>query len=276
MKRNGFLFREMSVTTKLILINAAIFFLVSILAFFIPNIFDYLALKPADILQGKNLWTIFTSIFIHANVMHILFNMFSLWFVGGFVEKIIGRKRFIWFYLISGVFASIVFVLAAGAGGMLGGIWEKILGDPTVAGVGASGALFGIIGLLTILTPRNRVYLIAGPLVAIIIEAVIESFVSNSAVLSVISVVVSVYIFISIFSLFSLNPRTRRISFPLEMPFWVLPIVAIVPLVIIGLFVPLPIGNTAHFGGLIAGLIYGLYLRKKYKRKVQMLDRMFK
>ena len=60
------------------------------------------------------------------------------------------------------------------------------------------------------------------------------------------------------------------------MPFWVLPIVAIVPLVVIGLFVPLPIGNTAHFGGLIAGLLYGIYLKKKYKRRAQIISKFFR
>ena len=57
------------------------------------------------------------------------------------------------------------------------------------------------------------------------------------------------------------------------MPFWLLPLVAIVPLVIIGLFVELPIGNTAHFGGFLAGVVYGFYLRKKYSRKIRMLER---
>ena len=55
----------------------------------------------------------------------------------------------------------------------------------------------------------------------------------------------------------------------------VLPIVAIVPLIIVGLFVSLPIGNTAHLGGLIAGLGYGFYLRKKYPRKTRMISQQF-
>ena len=59
------------------------------------------------------------------------------------------------------------------------------------------------------------------------------------------------------------------------MPFWLIPFVAIVPLVIIGLFVRLPIGNTAHFGGLMVGIFYGIYLRKKYKRKTKILSRYF-
>jgi len=75
--------------------------------------------------------------------------------------------------------------------------------------------------------------------------------------------------------MFSFNPRLRRFAIPLGMPFWVLPIVAIVPLVIVGLFVQLPIGNTAHFGGLIAGLFYGNYLKNKYRNKTAMIRRRF-
>jgi membrane associated rhomboid family serine protease len=60
------------------------------------------------------------------------------------------------------------------------------------------------------------------------------------------------------------------------MPLWLLPVVAIIPLVIVGLFFPLPIGNMAHFGGLLAGLGYGFYLRRRYKKKVQLLGRYFR
>lgn len=57
---------------------------------------------------------------------------------------------------------------------------------------------------------------------------------------------------------------------------WLAPIVAIVPLVIISFTIDLPIGNSAHFGGLIVGLIYGLYLRLKYPQKMLMLKRFFR
>jgi len=55
------------------------------------------------------------------------------------------------------------------------------------------------------------------------------------------------------------------------MKLWVAPIIAIVPLVLIGLFVDLPIGNSAHIGGLLIGLLYAFYLRKKYKRKTALI-----
>jgi len=258
-------------TSKLIISNVAVFILASILSIFIKNSLDFLALKPADFIHGINVWTIVTSMFMHAGVMHLFFNMFSLWFVGRFAETIIGRKRLLYFYLISGLFAGIVFALLSGLFGNAG-IGERIFGNPDIAGVGASGAIFGLIGLIAVLTPRNKVYLIAGPLIAIVLQATAESVFPNSTVLTLLSLIVTIYIFISIFSLFSFNQRRMKIALPLEMPFWLLPIIAIVPLVVVGLFVPLPIGNTAHLGGLIAGIVYGLYLRKKYQKKIKLLN----
>ncbi len=270
----GFFLKNMSITTKLIIAEVIFFVLAGILGLFIPNFIDYIALKPGMIVQGKYLWTLVTSMFMHAGFMHLFFNMLSLWFVGRFAENIIGRKRFLYFYLISGIIAGIVFALLAGFFG--GGDLGRLFGSPDISGVGASGAIFGIVGVVSVLTPFNRVYLIAGPLIAIVIQVIAESFFGNGALISLLGIAVSIYIFISIFSMLSFNRRTARIAVPIEMDFWLLPVIAIVPLVVIGLFVPLPIGNTAHFGGLLAGLIYGYYLRKKYRKKVKMLDSIYR
>ena len=211
--------------------------------------------------------------FMHGGFPHLIFNMISLAFVGTFIERIIGKRRFILFYLLSGIIAGILFVLLAGFFGSsyLGG---RLFGNPDVFGVGASGAIFGLVGLIAILTPKNKVYLIAGPLIAIILEAILGNFLSQN-IMSVISVLSTIYIFVSIFAMFSFNPKTRRFALPLEMPFWLLPIIAIVPLVVIGLFVELPIANSAHFGGLLVGLLYGLYLKIKYPKKTAIISRYF-
>lgn len=181
---------------------------------------------------------------MHGGLAHLLFNMISLFFIGNFVEKIIGRKRFFWFYLISGILAGLFYVILSYFFGV-GYIGEKLFINPNIFAVGASGAIFALLGLLSLLTPFNKVYLVAGPLIAIVIQALFAQFIPASLT-SVFDILITIYFFIAVFSMFSFSSRLRKIAIPLEMPFWLLPIIAIVPLVIIGLFINLPIGNTAH------------------------------
>jgi len=261
-------------THYLIAINVISFFLTLIINYFYPDLTSYLALTPSLILQGKHLWTLITSIFVHASFAHLFFNMVSLFFLGTIVEKIIGKKRFVTFYLISGILAGLFFVLLAGFFGT--GIGAKIFGGATSSGVGASGAIFALVGILTILIPNKKVYLIAGPLLAIILQSVLGFFITNNALLNVFDIFVSIYIIFSMFSLISFNPRIQKFTFPVELSFWIVPIISIIPLIIVGLFVPLPIGNMAHLGGFITGLIYGVYLKIKYKNKSKRLKEYFK
>jgi membrane associated rhomboid family serine protease len=270
----GILLSNVSLVGWIILINFVVYLTEIILLSAYPDSIKYFALNAENILAGKYLWTIVTHMFSHVSFFHLFVNMFSLYFIGGFAEKVIGRKRFLLFYLISGIFAGILSVILAGFFGF--GIWEKILGSPSIPMIGASGAIFGLVGLLAVLVPYSRVYLIAGPLIAIVFEAVFGVFVKSSALLGIVGFIVNFYIILSILMMFSFNPATRKIIVPIELPFWLLPIVAILPLVIIGFFVFLPIGNVAHFGGLLAGLVYGAYLRKRYSNKVKMLQRYFR
>jgi len=132
-----------------------------------------------------------------------------------------------------------------------------------------------LLGVLAVLIPKNKIYLIAGPLLALIAEFVIMAIFPSSAVSSVLGFLVTFYFIFSFFAIFSFNRKLLRLAVPLEMPMWLLPIVAIVPLIVIGLFVELPIGNTAHLGGLIAGIFYGTYLKNKYRRKTAAIRKMF-
>jgi len=250
------LFKNISLTYWIIFANVlvAIFFII------FPNLVGSFALKPSDIVQGKNLWSLVTHMFMHAGFFHLFFNMFTLFFIGGFIEKIIGQKRFFWFYLLAGLLGGIFFVIA--------GLWG--LSNPEIYGVGASGAIFGLLGLMAILTPKARVYLIAGPLIAIILLSVIEAIFGSIGILNL---VLNIYFLVSLFAIFSFS-SFRKIALPIEMPLWILPIIAIVPLAVIGYFVELPIGNSAHLGGLVLGLGYGWILASRYKKKVRMLRKM--
>jgi membrane associated rhomboid family serine protease len=84
---------------------------------------------------GGDWWRLITSAFLHANLVHIGFNMLALWWFGGPVEEYLGRVRFILLYVVAGL---------AGAAGAL-------LQAPTAPTLGASGAIFGILGAMLIL-----------------------------------------------------------------------------------------------------------------------------
>jgi len=219
--------RGLSVVTWLILINIAIFIVELILLAISEDFINIIALKPSNILQGQYLWTLVVHMFVHDPsfpFLHLIVNMFVLFSLGGLSEKIIGRKRFIWFYLIGGTFAGILSVILAGFFGN-SDIGARVFGSPDIFMVGASGAVFAIAGLYVTLLPRLK--------------------------------------FMIIF-----------------LPFFSLPAYIMVPLVLFGMwivsiFANWPIGNVAHFGGFLVGILYGVYLRRKYKRKVQRLQRMF-
>src|SRR3989344_8033842 len=140
----------LSINTILILINALLFLIFILLVKFNLLTWDSIALKPSNILQGKYLWTFLTSMFMHGGFFHLAVNMFVLFSLGSFCEQIIGRKRFFWFYILSGLFAGIVFVLLAGYFGNTE-LGARIFGSPDIAGVGARGAKFAIAGLFMIL-----------------------------------------------------------------------------------------------------------------------------
>ena len=184
------------------------------------NICKDVALSPVLVLAGENLWTFITSMFSHFGLGHLAMNMISLMFIGGLVERLIGKKRFLWFYLVAGLFAGVLYVLLAGIFGT-SEISARLFGSPTTFAVGASGAIFGLGGLLAVLVPRMRVL----------------------------------------------------VFFIIPMSMWAAMTFFIVVLWVVSFGTGLPIGNSAHFGGLIVGIIYGFYLKQKYPKKVEILRR---
>ena len=264
-KRSFFSLFNFSITVQLIFLNVLCFIL-SYIAFAIYGeklILENFALMPSLIISGNNLWTLATSMFLHGGFFHLFANMFSLFFIGSFLENLIGKKRFLWTYIIAGLMGGVFFVLAS-----------LIFGGMDVPAVGASGAIFGLLGVLAVLVPYSKISLILGPFVLIILDVVLGAFIPPNFS-SVFSMFVNILMILMIFSLFSFNSSFRKISLPVELPMWLLPIVAIVPLAIIGLYIDLPIGNSAHLGGLVVGVVYGFYLRKKFPNKTKRIQTYF-
>ncbi len=213
-KKKKSILNDLSLNTLFIVLNVILFIVFSLLIKFNVFSWDIIAIKPSNILAGKYIWTFLTSMFMHAGFFHLFVNMLSLFFVGSLIEKIIGKKRYFWFYIFSGIFAGMFFVL-------LSLIFNSDFGTYAV---GASGALFGLIGLLMLLTPDLPVYVMFIPI-----------------------------------------PIKMKYAAPgMLILLWV-----------ISLAGNISIGNTAHLGGLIAGLIYGISLRSKYKNKTKYIRKRF-
>src|SRR3989338_2863515 len=198
-KKKSFL-SGLSVNTQIIILNIILFIVFSILIRTNILTWDYIAIKPSNIFEGKYIWTFLTSMFMHGGLFHLFVNMFSLFFVGSLIQKLLGQKRYLSFYLIAGLFAGIFFVLAS----------LIFPADFNSYAIGASGALFGLIGLMMFLTPNLPVYVMFIPI-----------------------------------------PIKIKYAAPgILILLWLISVLG-----------EIPIGNTAHLGGLIVGLIYGFYLR---------------
>ena len=148
---------------ELIALNAAMFMLQIASGGTLTNL---LAFVPATALQHP--WTILTSLFLHANPMHLLFNMWALFVFGPLLEKTVGRNKFLAIYFISGIVGNVGFALFY---------------PPATAGIGASGAIYGIIGALAMILPNLVVLVFFLPLplwMAAIGWALLEFFSSFS------------------------------------------------------------------------------------------------
>ncbi len=87
-------------------------------------------------------WTLLTSMFVHAGFFHFFMNMLMLYFFGRFVLGLIGENRFLLVYFVGGLAGSLFFVL---------------VGPTFATAVGASGALYAVMGTLAVLRPRIKV-----------------------------------------------------------------------------------------------------------------------
>lgn len=87
-------------------------------------------------------WRLLTAIFLHGGIFHLLMNAYALWIFGPVVERELGRVRFLLIFLTTGLFASAVSYAFAS--------------DPVQVSVGASGAIFGVVGAFVSFNYRHR------------------------------------------------------------------------------------------------------------------------
>lgn len=149
--------------TKILIIANIVFFFLAVLPDFTRSNWLYAlfgnsdsleravstyGLVPAEVLRGQRLYTLFTSMFLHADLIHLGGNMLFLYVFGDNVEDALGHFRYAIFYFVAGIIGS------------LAHISSLLYFDPSglyVATIGASGAISGVLGAYLLLYPRARV-----------------------------------------------------------------------------------------------------------------------
>ena len=142
--RKPFKYTYKNAVLVIALINVAVFILTSLFR----NLSTYLGLVPILVVESQTYWQFFTYQFVHGDFFHLAFNMLALFFFGVPVERKIGTKEFILYYLLIGTI-----------GGVLSFLVYAATGFYIISLVGASGAIFGVLLLYAVIYPNSVVYL---------------------------------------------------------------------------------------------------------------------
>lgn len=163
--------RTITFNTWLIIANVAVFVVQGMLPRNIHTVWG-----PADpiyafghfsTVQGfmrLEVWRLVSFQFIHANLIHLVFNMFGLWMFGSLVEDRLGFKRYAAYYIVCGVFGGVAYLALNFLGSVVGlNLPGLIVNDPQTPLVGASAGVFGVIMACAKLAPNERVQLLLPP-----------------------------------------------------------------------------------------------------------------
>jgi membrane associated rhomboid family serine protease len=115
--------------------------------------------STAKAFLGIEVWRFVSFQFLHANTVHLVFNMLGLFFVGGLVEQYLGSKRYAAFYLTCGVFGAVLYLLLNLLGHMMpnAGLPGLLFDDTYTPLVGASAGIFGVLMAAAYIAPRAEV-----------------------------------------------------------------------------------------------------------------------
>jgi len=104
---------------------------------------------PEEIIHGQQLYTLFTSMFMHAGWLHLLGNMLFLYVFGDNIEDAFGHVGYLVFYIISGLVAALAYIVSI--------FLVPAIGDLAAGLVGASGAISGVLGAYIVLYPKAKI-----------------------------------------------------------------------------------------------------------------------
>jgi len=147
------------VNRMLIMVNVIVFLVWWLSVFgligprFAVDIEERFSMTPYYIVRGQQLYTLFTSMFLHAGWLHLLGNMLFLYVFGDNVEDVFGHISYLVFYIVCGLAASFMYILSL----------ESL--SPFESVIGASGAISGVLGAYLVLYPKARVLTLVFPLI---------------------------------------------------------------------------------------------------------------
>jgi len=132
-----------TVTQALIGINSVIFVIMYFVfdSFQLQDVFAWGASNRIEVLVQGEYHRLFTAMFMHGGLAHIVFNMYALWAIGQMVEGFFGHTRYLLVYFL---------------GGVLGSIASVVFNGPNVVSVGASGAVFAVFGAQMVFLYNHR------------------------------------------------------------------------------------------------------------------------
>jgi uncharacterized protein len=113
----------------------------------------YLRFGLIPSLVAQEPWTLFTYMFVHAGIWHLIGNMITLYFFGIYVIALIGETNFLITYFVGGI-----------VGGLLYYVLSPVLGTTNDVVVGASGAIYALGGVLVAMVPKVKVYSLPIPI----------------------------------------------------------------------------------------------------------------
>jgi rhomboid protease GluP len=106
--------------------------------------------------QQHQWWRFVTPVFLHVNLLHLMVNMYSLWMVGPYVEKLYGSAKFVFFWVLTGIAGVVASYFTVKPGIVVGPISAFIFKNVDTPSAGASGALFGLVGVLFVFGIKFR------------------------------------------------------------------------------------------------------------------------
>jgi membrane associated rhomboid family serine protease len=109
------------------------------------------AFVPAEFFAGQNLWTLISSMFMHGDFVHIIMNMWFFIIITDNCEHAMGHVLYVITYFVSGFFGTLLHALST--------LIIPIPGFDSIPSLGASGAIFGLMGVYLILYAENKFYL---------------------------------------------------------------------------------------------------------------------